>query len=111
VLTLSSLPLTIGYTPWEGDINFRKEEKQMTKKEAKESLLSVLRDQGVDYSNEGDVVEFEGVSVVLTLNYINVRYDSVSVHYPLSKLSYITVMGGEFWISTIDDHEFTVIYF
>ena len=83
----------------------------MTKKEAKESLLSVLRDQGVDYIDEGNAVEFEGVSVRFDTNYINVRYDSVSVHYPLSELSYITVMGGAFWISTIDDYEFTVIYF
>lgn len=83
----------------------------MTKKEAKESLLSALRDQCVDYSNDGDRVEFEGVSVRFDTNYINVRYGSVSVHYPFSKLSYITVMRGEFWISTIDDYEFTVIYF
>ncbi len=83
----------------------------MTKKEAKESLVSALRDQGVDYINEGDAVEFEGLSVGFDTNYINVRHGSVSVHYPLSKLSYITVMGGAFWISTIDDYEFTVIYF
>ena len=83
----------------------------MTKKEAKESLLSDLRDQGVDYSDEGNIVEFEGLLVHFDTNYINVRYNSVSAHYPLSKLSYIAVMGGAFWVSTIDAYEFTVIYF
>ena len=83
----------------------------MTKNEAKESLVSALRDQGIGYIVEGDVVDFEDLSVRFETNYINVRYDSVSVHYLLSKLSYITVMGGAFWISTIDDYEFTVVYF
>lgn len=83
----------------------------MTKNEAKESLVSALREQGIDYCDEGDVVDFEDLSVRFETKYINVRYGSVSVHYLLSKLSYITVMGGAFWISTIDDYEFTVIYF
>ena len=83
----------------------------MTKNEAKESLVSALREQGIDYIVEGDVVDFEGLSVRFETRYINVRYGSVSVHYLLSKLSYIAVMGGAFWISTIDDYEFTVVYF
>ena len=83
----------------------------MTKNEAKESLVSALREQGIDYIVEGDVVEFEDLSVRFETNYINLRYDSVSVHYHLSTLSYITVMGGAFWISTTNNHEFTVVYF
>lgn len=83
----------------------------MTKNEAKESLVSALREQGIDYIVEGDVVDFEDLSVRFETKYINVRYGSVSVHYLLSKLSYVTVMGGAFWISTIDDYEFTVVYF
>jgi hypothetical protein len=83
----------------------------MTKNEAKESLVSALRDQGIDYYEEGDVVDFEDLSVRFETQYINVRYGSVSVHYLLSKLSYIAVMGGAFWISTIDAYEFTTIYF
>lgn len=83
----------------------------MTKNEAKESLVAALREQGIDYIVEGDVVDFEDLSVRFETNYINVRYGSVSVHYLVSQLSYITVMGGAFWISTIDDYEFTVVYF
>lgn len=83
----------------------------MTRKEAKEMLVSALREQGIDYSHEGDVVEFEGLLVRFDTHYINVRHGSVVVHYPVSTLSYITVRGGAFWISTVDDYEVTVIYF
>ena len=83
----------------------------MTKKEAKERLLSALREQGVDYSNEGDVVEFEGVVVRFDSVYIVIRYGKGRVYYPLSELSHITIMERGLWVSTIGDYNFSVIYF
>ena len=83
----------------------------MTKKEAKESLVSALREQGVDYTHEGDVFEFEGLLVRFDGVYIVIRYDKVRVYYPLSELSHITIMDGAVWVSTVEDYNFSVIYF
>lgn len=83
----------------------------MTKNEAKESLFSALREQGIDYSHEGDIVEFEGVVVRFDWSYIVVRYGKGRVYYPLSELSHITIMEGAVWVSTVGDYNFSVIYF
>ena len=83
----------------------------MTKREVKESLVSALRDQGIDYRDKGDTVYFNDVAVLFDTEYITIIHDPVSIHYPLSVLSYITVMGGALWVSTISDYNFTVIRF
>lgn len=83
----------------------------MTKKEAKESLVSALREQGIDYSHEGDVVEFEDLVVRFDSVYIVLRHGKGRVYYPLSTLSHITIMEGAVWVSTTDDYNFSVIYF
>ena len=83
----------------------------MTKKEAKESLISALRAQGIDYRDTGDVVFFGTMRVAFDREYINVIHDPASVHYPLSLLSYISIMDGALWVSTIGDYNFSVIRF
>jgi hypothetical protein len=83
----------------------------MTKKEAKESLVSALREQGVDYTHEGDVFEFEGLVVRFDSVYVVLRHGTGRVYYPLSELSHITIMDDSLWVSTTADYNFSVIYF
>lgn len=83
----------------------------MTKRDVKERLLSALRNQGVEYRDRGGIVEFGDVWVLFDTKYINIKNDSASVHYSLSELSYISVLGGALWVGAINDYNFTIMHF
>lgn len=84
---------------------------KMTKKEAKESLLSALRVQGIEYSDIGDIVEFEGLLVRFDGAYVVIRYGKGRVYYPLATLSHINIMERALCVSTAEDYNFSVVYF